>query len=44
MYEGDAWGEAQEDEDYNHWEAQDNYESGENYAIEDETGDYPAEE
>ena len=44
MYEGDAWGETQEDEDYNHWETQDNYESEENYAIEDETEDYPEEE
>jgi hypothetical protein len=44
MYEDDAWGETQEDEDYNHWETQDNYESEENYAIEDGTEDYPAEE
>jgi hypothetical protein len=44
MYEGDDWGETQEDEDYNHWETQDNYENGENYAIEDETEDYPEEE
>jgi hypothetical protein len=44
MYEGDDWGETQEDEDYNHWETQDNYESGENYAIEDGTEDYPEEE
>ena len=44
MYEGDDWGETQEDEDYNHWETQDNYASEENYAIEDETEDYPAEE
>ena len=44
MYEDDTWGETQEDEDYNHWETQDNYESGENYAIEDETEDYPEEE
>jgi hypothetical protein len=44
MYEGDDWGETQEDEDYNYWETQDKYESEENYAIEDETGNYPEEE
>jgi hypothetical protein len=44
MYKGDDWGETQEDEDYNHWETQDNYASEENYAIEDETEDYPEKE
>jgi hypothetical protein len=48
MYEGDAWGETQEDEDYNHWESSDavadNYEVEENYAIEGETEEDQAEE
>ncbi len=49
MYEGDAWRETQEDEDYNHWESSDavadNYEEvEENYAIEGETEENQAEE
>ena len=44
MYEGDDWGETQEDEDYNHWETQDNYANEENYALEDGTEDHPEEE
>jgi hypothetical protein len=48
MYEGDDWGETQEDEDYNHWESSDtvvdDHETEENYAIDGETEGYQAEE